>query len=181
MQDALEDLAPSRVAHPGSFTPDGGGQAVQQFDYFGFASTARFTFPDGVSWLDLKVLNEGERRRYQNESNREIKLGRSGGGDASLKMRPGDDKHLLLAMSITGWNLVKGGVPVPFNKNIVDQFLANADPSIIDKIEKRIRELNPWLLSEMSLEDIDEEIRNLEEMRNVKLREEEGKGTSSDR
>lgn len=154
---------------------------VAQVDYFGFTSSDRFILPDGRSYLDLKVLNEGERKRFQNETNRDIKLGRGSGGEASLKMRPGDDKHLLLKMSIVGWNLVRQGQPVPFNGSILQQFLDTTDPSLVDRIEKRVRELNPWLLSDMTVEQIEDEIKNLEAMRDTKLREEEGKGTSSAR
>jgi hypothetical protein len=178
MPDVLDDIeVRNERADIGSSSEPG----IVQVDYFGFSSSDRFFLPDGVSYVDLKVLNEGERRRYQNESNREIKLGRGGGGDASLKMRPGDDKHTLLTLSIVGWNLMRNGAPVPFTKQLVDQFLSAADPSLIDKIEKRIRQLNPWLLSEMTVEQIDEEIKSLEEMREVRLREEEGNAASSSR
>ena len=149
-----------------------------QHDYFGFSSTERCMLPDGVSYVELQVLNEGHRRKYTNDSNREIKLAK-GSGDAALRMKPGDDKHSLLKISIVGWNLSRGGVPVPFNAQMLDHFLNSADPAVIDRIEKRIRQINPWLLSEMTVEQIDEEIQSLQEMREVRLREDEGKVTSS--
>lgn len=184
MPDVLDGLEPERSAPRGVGGHDGVGVApinMPQADYFGFAATERMMLPDGVSWLDLKILNEGERRRYQNESNREIKLGRGSSDSASLRMRPGDDRHVLLKMSITGWNLQRNGNVVPFNTVVLDQFLLNADPSLVDRIEKRIRQLNPWLLSEMTVEQIDEEIRSLQEMREVRAREEEGNVTSSNK
>jgi hypothetical protein len=48
-------------------------------------------------------------------------------------------------------------------------------------IEKDVRKHNPWLLQEMSVEDIDKEIASLEEMREVKLKEEAGNDSSSNK
>lgn len=163
------------------FAYPAGGSLVEEaaplqkapFDYFGFSSTERFTFPDGVSFVELKVLNEGERRKYQNSVNRELKIAR-GTGEAQLKMRPGDDRTELLKSAITGWNLHRAGQPVAFNSTNLEMFLNNADPAIIDKIEKRVRMMNPWLLSDLTVEQIDEEIASLQELREKKLEEEQG-------
>lgn len=151
-----------------------------QADYFGFSTVKRHFLPDGASYVELKVLNEGERRAYLNETNREVKFAR-GSGDAHLRMRPGDDKMSLLKVSIVGWNLIQNGQPLPFNLKNLDKFLTVTDPRLIDSIEKEVRRTNPWLLSDMSVEDIDEEIANLQEMRQAKIEEEEGKDTSSTR
>lgn len=175
MPDILDGLGDS--PNPTQDAPQPFGQ---QQDYFGFASTDRCMFPDGVSYVELRVLNEGDRRRYTNESNREIRLAK-GSGDAALRMRPGDDKHSLLKISIVGWNLSRAGQPVPFTPQMLDQFLTSANPAIIDRIEKRIRQINPWLLSDMTVEQIDEEIQNLQDMREVRLKEDEGKDDSFSR
>lgn len=148
-----------------------------QADYFAFDALERFYFPDGISYVELKKLNEGDRRKYQNNSNSEIRLGR-GNRDASMKMNPGDDRWNLLKQSIKGWNLLRNGVPIGFNTAQLEKFLDVADPALVDRIEKAVRKLNPWLLSEMTVEQIDEEIRSLEEMRAVKVEEEAGKATS---
>jgi hypothetical protein len=145
-----------------------------QADYFGFAATERFTLSDGVSFVDLKVLNEGERRKYQNATNREVQIAR-GTGEAKLKMRPGDDRTALLQAAIVGWNLKRGIEPVAFTAQSLDLFLNSADPALIDRIEKKIRQMNPWLLSDLTVEQIREEIASLEDMLKVKLEEEAGK------
>lgn len=143
-------------------------------DYFGFTATKTVMLPDKVSWVEVKVLNEGERRRMLNEQNRELNLGGRGGRGAQLRMRPGDDKALLLKTAIVGWNLTRNGQPVPFNPAMLDQFLNNADPKLIDLIEREVKRLNPWTLAEMSLEDIRREIADLQEMERAKMEEEEG-------
>lgn len=151
-----------------------------QADYFGFAATRRKYLNDRVSWVELKVLNEGERRKYLNETNREVKLSRNS-GDAHLKMRPGDDKAALLQTAIVGWNLQRNGQPVTFNRATLEEFLKFADPRVVDEIDKEIRKMNPWLMAEMSVDDIRKEIADLEELLASKIAEEEGNGTSSNR
>lgn len=167
----VEETEPDRLDPPRADTISG------QQDYFGFAQNERHMLPDGRSWVDLAVLNEGQRRRYQNGTSRELKLKRNS-GDAMLKMATGDDKYELLKVAIVGWNLQRNGSPVAFNPQTLEQFLSGANPKIIDDIEKRVRKMNPWLLSEMTVEQIDEEIASLQEMRAVRAEEEAGKATS---
>lgn len=153
-----------------------------QEDYFAFEQILTINLPDGVSWIQHKVLTEGDRRNYRNKTNRSMRVKR-GSGDAEMDVRAGDDLHTLLELSIVNWNLVRGGKPLPFGKGSkgapLNQFLEAANPKLIDLIETEVRKANPWLLAEMSLEDIDKEIERLEEMRDVKLKEEEGKATLS--
>lgn len=148
-----------------------------QQDYFGFDQTDTIILPDGESYIEHKLLNEGQRRKYLNAVNREVKVQRVT-GDALMKMQPGEEKKVLLEMAIVGWNLLRGGNPLPFTKGNLTEFLDKANPKIIDLIEKEVRKANAWLMTEMSLEDIDREIASLQEMREVKVQEEEGKGNS---
>lgn len=147
-------------------------------DYFGVSDTGRTTLPDGKQWIEWKVLNEGERRKYLNRQNRELALKK--GGDAVMKMAPGDDRFHLLSTAIVGWNLHRRDktgqfVPVPFSKNTLEEWLNVAPPKIVDLVEKDVRKANPWLLNDLSIEEIDKEIAALEEMREVKRKEMEGK------
>ena len=48
------------------------------------------------------------------------------------------------------------------------------DQSVLKDIEKAIRKLNPWLTADVTVEDIDLQIKELEELREEKLREAEG-------
>lgn len=145
-----------------------------QEDYFGVAETHRTLLPDGVSFIEWKVMTEGERRRYLNATNREVKL-QKGSGDTVVNMRPGDDRWHLLTTAIVGWNLKRNNAAVPFSKQSLEEWLNVAPPRIVDLVEKEIRRGNPWLLADMSVEDIDREIASLNEMRETKLKELEGK------
>ena len=104
-----------------------------------------------------------------------------------MKMATGDERHELLRAAIVGWNLVdQNGDPVPFSKGTeqngrvtrqgaLEKFLAEAPPKVIDMIHKDIQKHNPWLMGEMTAADIKEQIADLQEMLEIKEREEEGK------
>lgn len=143
-------------------------------DYFDFEEVNRTWLPDGVQWVEHRSLNEGERRKYLNKTNRELKVQRAT-GDAVMRMAPGDERKALLESAIVGWNLYRKGEPVAFNKAILQQWLETGPPKIIDLVEKDIRKANSWLQADMSVEDLDREIAALQELRDQKLKEEEGK------
>lgn len=149
-----------------------------QADYFGFDESETVMLPDGISWIQHKKLNEGARREYLNKINRDVKLQRST-GDAIVRMASGDEKHALLVQAISGWNLMRNGQPVTFSKGSpgaeLEKFLIAASPAVVDLIEKAVRKANPWLLQELTIEEIDKQITELEEMREQKLKEESGK------
>lgn len=158
----------------------------RQQSYFGFAERHKCFFPDGVSYIEHATLNEGARKEYQNAINREVVIKRQT-QDAAMKMAAGDERHQLLRAAIVGWNLIDSdGTPLPFDKGqqsngrvtrkgTLDRFLEEADPKLIDMIHMDIQKKNPWLLGEMTVEDIDKQIRELQEMRDVKVAEDEGK------
>lgn len=148
-----------------------------QEDYFGFDSARRCYLPDGVSYVDHEIMNEGKRRKYLNAINRDLTI-KKATQDAVMRMAPGDERRELLAAAICGWNLTRNGNPVPFNRNTLDEFLDKASPKIIDLIEKDVRLANPWLLAEMSIEDIEREIEQLGELL-TKKKEEEAANLSS--
>lgn len=158
-------------------TPPDDDTITAQVDYFAAVPDVKCTFPDGSSWVTLRVLMEGERRRFLNSTNKDITIARAS-GDAKLALAPGDERYELLKASITGWNLISEGKPTPFDTRSLDLFLEKVNPSIADVIEKRIREVNPWLVSELSIEDIDKEIERLQELRKVRVEEERGKVSS---
>ena len=149
-----------------------------QADYFGFTETHRVMLPDGISWIEHQTLNEGARRQYLNKVNKEVAIKRVS-GDAVMKMQSGDDKHTLLEAAIVGWNIIQGGKPLTFSKgskgSTLNQFLEAAPPKIVDIIETDVRKHNPWLMADLSVEDIDKQIEELNTMREAKLKEEAGK------
>lgn len=148
-------------------------ESVQE-DYFGTDKTHRVTLPDGMSWIEHKELNEGERRKYMNATNRDVRIARQT-GDMHLRMAAGDERAELLKVAIVGWNLQSGGQPLDFNDANLRRFLEKASPKIVDIVEKDIRKKNPWLVSDVSVEDIDKQIEELQELREQKLKEDSGK------
>ncbi len=145
-----------------------------QQSYFGFSELHRTMLPDGISYIEHKTLNEGARRKYLNKVNRDIMLQKST-GNAIMRMQQGDEKHELLESAIVGWNLVgKENTPLNFDNGRLQKFLSEANPIIVDLIEKDVRKNNTWLMTDLSVEDIDKQISELQEMRAAKEKEEEG-------
>lgn len=152
-----------------------GEPQVQQSDYFGFQRTEKYFLPDGVSYIEFRAMNEGEKKNYQDKTSKDLVLERTGG--ARMSILQGTERHELLKACVIGWNLTRNGTPVPFNKVQLGDFLTLADPIIIEGLEKEVRKANPWLMAEMKVEDIDREIRNLEEMREVAVKREAGEAS----
>lgn len=151
--------------------------AIQgQADYFGVDERHRLMLPDEVSWVEHKTMTEGDRRQYLKKTNKNVKLDKK--GDATIQVAPGEERHALLEAALVGWNLQREGMDVPFNGSTLRQFMDKADPKIVDMIEKDIRKNNSWLMNEVTVESIDEEIASLEETREELLKEEAGKATS---
>jgi hypothetical protein len=182
--DPLKPEIPEPVLESG---PTAGGEAGVNapppvlesiyVDYFGFDETHEFTFPDGVSKMYFKAMNEGDRARYQRETNRDVQLERST-GNARIKTDPAGERRALIVSSVTGWNLkrfLNGKLTdVPFSKGSkganLEQFLDNANPKLVDALEDAIRKANPWLIEDMSIEDIDKEIDRLKDLREEKVK-----------
>lgn len=154
-------------------------------DYFGFKATEKFYLPDGKTYIEFDVMNEGAKARFQKLTSRDLRVQRTT-GDALLKMDPGAERHALISESVTGWNLMRRAPKgearwehAPFDKSNLNRFLDSADPRIIEDLEKEIRKANPWLMDEMSVEDIDKEISNLQELREKAVEREAGKSASA--
>lgn len=147
-------------------------EPVQQ-DYFGCDETYNTVLPDGVSFVTHKKLAEGERRKYVNKSNREMTVNRQS-GNATLSLAPGDERFNLLSVALVGWNLKRNGVAVPFDARQLSTWLDKADPRVLDLVERDVRAKNPWLLADLTVEDLDREIATLEEQRSIKAKEAEG-------
>lgn len=141
-------------------------------NYFAFESTENFMLPDGVSFIECSAMNEGKRREYLNRTSKPLTVDRE--GKSTLQMRAGDDRKHLLEASIVGWNLHDESGPVRFDDKNLRRFLSATNPKLIDDLVKFIQDINPWLMSDVTVEDIDDQIRELEELRAKKVREEEG-------
>jgi hypothetical protein len=148
----------------------------QQADYFGFSASDKYVLPDGVSYIEFQKMNEGAKKNYQDKTSKDLVLERNS-GNARMSVLQGSERHALIKACVTGWNLTRGGQPVPFTGVALNDFLTLADPTVVEGLEKAIRKANPWLLAEMSSEEIQKEIDNLEEMKQVALKREAGEAS----
>lgn len=153
-----------------------GASPSGQADYFAsaFRPNEFHYLPDGVSYVEIKFFSEGDRTRYQDKTRGGMKLKK--GGDAEIAIHPGQERNALLTSAIVGWNLVRAGRPFPFTPGNLRTFLEVADPRVVDDIEKAVRVANPWLLGDVSLEDLEKEYVALGELIEAKRNEEAGKG-----
>jgi hypothetical protein len=60
-------------------------------DYFGFDDNRTVTLPDGKSFVEFKVMNEGDRKKYLNAQNKKVTI-RKGSGDAEMELSPGNEQ-----------------------------------------------------------------------------------------
>lgn len=156
-------------------------------DYYGFEERDKFYLPDGLQWIEYKQMTEGDRRRFQKATTRDIRLMRQS-GDASIRVDPGEERKILFECSVTGWSVVKKRngkfEPVPFGPHAqsgseFDKWAQQANPKLLDGLERAIRKANPWMQAEMTVAAIDEEISNLQELRAEAVKREEGKEGSA--
>ncbi len=146
--------------------------------YFGFDETKQAMLPDGISYLSHRVLTEGRRRDYLKRLDRTVRV-QNVTRDALMKTPYGEERKALLQVAVIGWNLIgEDGNSIPFNDRNLEKFIDGASPMIIDHVHDQIAEANPWLQNDVSVEDIDKEIETLNELREKKIEEEEGKDIS---
>lgn len=162
-----------------TFAPDNPAVVAVQADYFGFGAEDRFVFPDGVTYISFSIMNEGQRRDFQKSTNRDIKFNRAT-NDATIKADPAEERWKLITTSCTGWNLIRAGrdgqmEPVLFNRVLLEQWLSVANPKLVDDLEFTIRQANPWMQADMTVEEIDKEIDRLNGLREQVQEREKGK------
>lgn len=137
-----------------------------QVDYFGFTDEREFVFPDGVSKIFFRAMNEGGKTRFQKAVQRDLTIEKTS-GNARVRVDPGVERHELIKASVTGWNLVRRVrgelAPLPFNLTNLNDFLVYANPQVVEDLEKAIRKANPWLLAELEPEEIETQIEELQE------------------
>ena len=158
----MEDAVPATVT-----------QMPTRLNIFGQISTTKVPLGDGVSYVEVQKMTGGMRDRYEGQSSRPLKVSRE--GEAEVKMDASIERRALLDICIVGWDIYVNGDPWPFNDANKRRFLADAPVELIDEVEKAARELNPWLLDEVTVEALDKQIAELTELRDRKLEEEAGK------
>lgn len=149
-------------------------------DYFGFDEREKWVFPDGKQWIEFKKLDEGARAKFLKATRSDVHLNQRS-GEARIPFDQSRERKQLLMHSITDWHMVrqgpKGWQPVPFHNNGTEgctlaQWIDKSNPALLSRIEKAIRMANPWLMAEMSVEQIDKEIADLQELRETAVQRE---------
>lgn len=151
-------------------------------DYWGTDETHRYTLPDGKQWFEFKIMNEGDRSKFQKLTNQDMQINQ----DRTAKVRVDQvaERHTLIKTSVNNWNLwtknAKGEMePVLFTPHNLDKWLEKAPPKIVDELEFEIRKANPWMQADMTTEEIDKEIERLYELRREVAEREAGEGSSA--
>jgi hypothetical protein len=150
-----------------------------QEEYWGTDETYKIMFPDGVTFVECKYMTEGDRARYQGAIQKDVRVQKAT-GDAFMKLSTGEERQALIASVVVGWNLKRAGQDVPFSngpRGVLKEWVEKAPPKIIDLIEKGIRLHEPWIMSDLTIEQIKDQIADLEEILAKKIEEEEGKAS----
>jgi hypothetical protein len=156
-------------------------------NYYSFDEKERWYFPDGKQWIEFRKLTEGDRAKYLKATRSDVHLNQKS-GEARIPFDQSADRKELLLHSITDWYMAMqvgdAWQIVPFQPGAhkggtVAQWIDRANPAILGGLEKAIRKANPWLLNEMSSEQIRKEITDLEELLVVAEKREAEEGNSS--
>lgn len=152
-------------------------ETQRQIDYFGFSERKKYFLPDGITYVELEAMNEGSKAKFQKRTQRDLTL-EKGSGNARFSMDPAKERHELIRECVKGWNFIRNGIPIPFGEAGMRDFLTLANPKIVEGIELEIRKMNPWLLNELTVEEIDKQMKELEELREIAVEREAGEGSS---
>ena len=187
MTEVHELPAAPTQAVPGS-VPQAAVAPPRIENYFVFSETKRWYFPDGIQWIDYKVMAEGDKARFQKRTNSDVKLDRQS-GEASFKVDQAAQRHELIKASVVDWYMLipnpnNGGEfePVPYSESgqthwskfNLEKWISVANPRLIEDLEFEIRKANPWLNEDMSVEEIDKEISRLNDLRQQAQERERG-------
>lgn len=157
-------------------------QHVHQ-DYWGTDETHRWFFPDGEQWVDIKTMNEGDRARFEHMTSTDLMVEQRT-QNARIRMDQSRDRHELLKSAIIDWHLYrwdklhKQQEEIRFTKEKLGTWIDATNPALVDQIHMFIRKHNPWLHGEMTIEQVDEEIDRLRDVRSDLVKREEGKESS---
>ena len=163
--------------------PPAEGTVLDEFegivDTYAFGGTRVFTI-DRKQSITFKVLTEGDKAKYQRATNRDIRVDRKT-DSAHLRTDLASDRHALITISVVGWELYtrgsNGWERMSYSDAMLQNWLKVTDPAIVERLEETIRKANPWLNTEnVTVEDIDKEIEELQARKNELLLQEAGKG-----
>jgi hypothetical protein len=167
------------VGRPKWISDDGVTEETQVVDYWsGPPEPVRWYFPDGKQWIAFSKMTHGQRSAYNARTSKELTLEKVT-GNARVKADVAGDTNILIDVAVIDWYILRGGNPVSFSKGSpgsnLAQWMGQADPVLVDDLEKAIRKANPWLNAELTVKDIDEQIEELNREREEAVKREQGK------
>lgn len=149
-------------------------------DYFGFDERAKWYFPDGKQWIEFKKLTEGDRAKFLKATRSDVHLNQQT-KEARVALDQSGDRKALLLHSLTDWHIVhiqgtgpnRRVTPVPFPQEKsgshspggeLSKWIDRQNPALLADLEKAIRKVNPWLMADMTSEQIRKEMADLQEL-----------------
>jgi hypothetical protein len=153
-------------------------------DYWGTDETTKHFLKDGKQFFVIQPMNEGSKTKFQKMTNQDVVLEQKS-GNARLRVDPATERHELIKASVVDWHLVQRNnhtgqfEEIRFTPDKLTKWLQTAPPHVVSDLEHAIRLANPWLQADMTLEDIDEEMDRLRELRKQKEAEELGESGSA--
>lgn len=157
-------------------------------DVWGYHDIKRWYFPGQESvpeqnrlYLKVQKMTEGVRQKYQKATNAKVTILKQN-SNAEMGVDPARDREQLILKSVTGWYMRRPGAgggfhEVEYTDRAFREWFDGANPAHIEDLEKFIRDINPWMLDEVTLEAIDKEIDRLQEQREEVARRQEEKVT----
>lgn len=186
--DPQEQVTPTEPL-PGQ--PDTG--TPQYEDYWGTDETFKFVLKDGHQYFEIAPMNEGAKAKFQRKTNRGITMNQKS-QDAKLDVDPAGDRWQLIKDSVVSWRIMQrdpsdpsgwSAYPCPTEErrriNALEQLLEKFNPKVVQDLEFFIRTKNPWMQADMDIEEIDEEIARLYELRKQVQEEQAGEGSSANK
>jgi hypothetical protein len=156
---------------------------IYEIDYFGVDERREVYLPGSkTQYVVIKEFTEGDRKKYLDKVNKDVRFGKD--NTATMKTSPGSDRHELLKIAIVDFKLQRGTgdnvviMTIVTHPRVLEEFLEKTSPKVIDHIVKEVHKLNPWLINDASVEDMEKELADLQEMIDLK-KAEEAKNDSS--
>lgn len=137
-------------------------------NYWGNVTRHKHYLPDGVQYIEFEPMTEGARSKYQTATQTEMTMNQNT-KSSTMKFNVARDRRALIDNSVKGWFMFgpQGQElgPNQFERGqyTFDKWLQQADPKIVEDLEKAIRKSNAWLQSDLDADEIQEEIARLEQ------------------
>ena len=114
-------------------------------DYFNpIDSRTTFTMPDGNQKVFFRKLTQGDRVAINKRDNG-VELNRET-NSIKIDIDVETTKTTAIKRAIVGWELYKeDGTLYSFNKDLIERFVENLDPDIIDGMFNALAKENKWL------------------------------------